>query len=797
MSLRGVNGLLLAATSIFALAAAAPTLAQTASPSPSAAAPKPAADAGDTLPVVVVTAQKRSENVQKVAVALTVVGADVMKQNNITSAEGLDEVVPSLEFKKGTANVNSTLSIRGIGTQSFSSGAEPSVSTVVDGVVYGRAGMAFQEFTDIDHIEVAGGPQGTLFGKNASAGAVSITTKAPSSVFGGDLSFGYYEGGEYRADGNISGPITDTIRYTLSGVYGDYRGNVFNYGTAKWTNGYNRTGLRGGIVDNVNSDLKITLRADWTHADDNCCADILGPYIPGGNTAFNNVLIPSIAPVKAYFGSKAINNNLTPGTLDSNGGVSGQIDYSLGNYTITSITGWRNWRNKQIRDGDYHDTCCNYLTTTDIDDRDFGALNYNQYSQEFRLASPTSDRFNYVVGAFLWYTDENDWFTRYVSECTATTLSADATTFKPCSTTPGVSTIVTADAPAHWNTKFYNQAIYGQSNYKFDDKLTLTTGLRVSHDRVQYDLGRQDVFPAGGAASYPGLGATFNYHEHAEATGITAKGGLEYQLHPDNMVYFTYSRGYKGPSLNDYYSEGAGNVGEIAPETSNAYEFGTKNQFFGRRLTLNADIFYEMFDNFQANSFVNLNGLTVVTLKNAGTVRSEGAELMFTWRATHDLLVSGGYTFDNARIVQYNCAPVSAIGLANYTTCILHDGHSLPFAPKNKVNINTSYDTPLAQVTPYSLRLTSTYTYTSQINYDIDQTPLAQQAGYGLWDAAAIFSTQDGKYTLGFYVKNITNQYYTTFITPSGNGIAAGSYTRLQVPRDAQRYTGLKLTANF
>jgi iron complex outermembrane receptor protein len=793
---RRVQGLLLAATSTFALAAAAPALAQTAasSPPPTPAAPATSAST-DALPTVVVTAQKRSENVQKVAVALTVVGADVMKQNGITNTEGLDEVVPSLEFKKGTANVNSTLSIRGVGTQSFSSGAEPSVSTVVDGVVYGRAGMAFQEFTDIDHIEVAGGPQGTLFGKNASAGAVSIVTRAPSSVFGGDASFGYYEGDEYRADGTVSGPITDNIRYILSGVYGDYRGNVFNTATDKWTNGYHRTGLRGGIVDNVNSNLKVTLRADWTHADDNCCADILGPYIPGGNTAFANVLIPSIAPVKAYFGSKEVDNNLTPQTLDSNGGVSAQIDYNLGDYTITSITAWRDWRNKQIRDGDYHATCCNYVTTTDINDEDFGALNYNQYSQEFRLTSPTTGRFNYVVGAFFWYTDENDWFDRYVTECSASTLPANATTYKPCSTTPGVSTIATGQAPALWNTEFYNQALYGQSNYKITDKLTLITGLRVSHDRVQYALDRTDEFPAVGPTSYPGLGATFSHAEHAIATGITAKGGLEYQVTPDNMAYFTYSRGYKGPSLNDYYSEGATNAGEIAPETSNAYEVGAKNQFFGRRLTFNADLFYEEFYNFQANNFVNLNGLTVVTLENAGTVSSRGGEAMLTWRATPDLLVSGGYTYDDAVIVAYNCP--ASLGAANVVSCKLVDGRPLPFAPKNKVNINTSYDVPAPSSLPFSLRLTSTYTYTSMINYDIAQTPLARQPGYGLWDAAALFSTRDGKYHLGFFVKNITNQYYTTFITPGGNGVSPGSYTRLQVPRDAQRYTGVKLTADF
>jgi iron complex outermembrane receptor protein len=782
MRATGVTLTLFAAVSTVAVSAAGSAWAQ--------AAPAPAAaPATASLGEVIVYAQKRSENVQKVPVAVTVVSSAIMKQNNITNAESLDEIVPSLEFKKGTANVNSTLSIRGIGTQSFSSGAEPSVSTVVDGVVYGRAGMAFQEFTDLDHIEVLGGPQGTLFGKNASAGVVSILTKAPTATFGGDVSVGYYDKGEYRADGNISGPITDDLRYALSAVYGDYTGNIYNLYTHKDTNGYRHVGVRGALVYDVTKDLKLTLRADWTHASDNCCADVLGNYVP--NAALSNILFPSIAPVTGYFGSKSVDDNLTGGTVDSNGGASAQIDYSLGDYTLTSITAWRDWRNKQIRDGDFHATCCQHVTSTDIDDQDYGALNYNQYSQEFRIASPNTGRFSYVVGAFFWYTRETDWFNRLVQQCTASTLPIDSTGFKACSTAPGASTIIHGSAPAHWVTQFYNQAVFGQTNYKVTDKISLITGLRLTHDRVEYDLSRISFAPAG----TPGIGGTFSHGEFADANGVSGKAGLEYQATRDNMVYFTYSRGYKGPSLNDFYSENVGNVGRISPESSNAYELGTKSQFFDRRLTFNADIFDEEFSNFQANSFVNLNGVTVVTLKNAGSVHSRGFEAMVNWRATSDLLINGGYTYDEAKIDRYTCP--ASIGAANLVTCQAHDGKPLPFAPKNKVNVNANYTVPLPASAPVDLHLTTTYTYTSLVNFDIDQTPLARQPGYGLWDAAALFSTKDGKYDFGVFVKNITNQYYTTFITPSGNGIAGGSYTRLQVPRDAERYVGVKLTANF
>jgi iron complex outermembrane receptor protein len=794
--------LALVAASTLALVGA-PALAQTTSPSSSATP----AQVGE----VIVTAQKRSENLQKVPVSVTVASQAELSQNNIGNTESLDEVIPSLTFKKGTANVNSTLSLRGIGTQSFSSGAEPSVSTVVDGVVFGRAGMAFQEFTDLDHIEVLAGPQGTLFGKNASAGAVNIVTRAPSATLTGDASVAYYGGGEIRADAYVSGPITDHVRASLALVYGDFKGNIYNVYDSRWTNGYRHAGLRGTVVWDITSDLTVTVRGDYVKADDNCCADVLGAYI-GGSSPFNNLLLPSIAPVTAYFGSKQVYDDLTPGTRDDNGGLSAQVDYHFDGYTLTSISGWRNWRNKQIRDGDFHAGCCTYANSIVVSDADYGELNYNQFSEELRIASPTDRKLQYVAGAFLWYTTENDWFNRLVNQCFASTLPVNSTGYAPCSTAPGVSTIGYDSGPANWNTKFSDEAAFGQATYAATNKLTLIAGLRFSHDRVQYALNRTRITSAGVPNAPSGIQPTFAYAEHAEDVGISAKGGAQYQLTDDTMLYATYSRGYKGPSLNDFYSEAIGNVGKISPETSNAYEAGAKSQFFDRRLTLNADLFWEDFYNFQANTFVLQGTTTFVTLGDAGHVRSRGFEMQTTWRATRDLTFDGGYTADEANIVAYNCAAAQTAETAtptvangqSLTKCLLHNGRRLPFAPKNKFNITANYKVPLNNA-PFNLGINSTYTYTSLINFDIDQSQLAQQPGYGLWDASAVVSSKDDRYKIAFIAKNLTNQYYTTFITPGGTGAAAGtlnpllpgSFTRLQIPRDAQRYFGVKLTASF
>jgi iron complex outermembrane receptor protein len=809
-----------ASLAILALSSA-PAWAQTA---PVQTAPANGSSATVQAPVgqapvgeVIVTAQRRSENLQKVPLAVTVATQQVLQDNNINNAQFLDEVIPSLTFKQGTANVNSTLSVRGIGTQSFSSGAEPSVSTVVDGVVYGRAGMAFQEFTDLDHIEVLGGPQGTLFGKNASAGVVNMVTRTPSAVFSGDISAAYYTGDEYRADFYVTGPITDQIRYGLSGVWGDYKGNIYNNFDDKWVDGYRRDGLRGELLDEVSSSLTVALRADFTSDKENCCADVLGNYIQG-QAPFPKILVPLIAPINPHFGNDQVDNNLTPGTLDYNVGASVTADYKLGGgYTVTSISAWREWRNKQIRDGDFTATCCEYANGVNYSDADYGALNYNQVSQEFRLTSPSSGRFQYVVGAFFWYTYENDWFNRIVDQCTATKLPADATGYKPCSTAPGVSTFTGETGPATWHTEFYNQALYGQSSYALTDQLKLITGLRFSHDVVKYDLTRTLYVngapqPTGVAGPDSGIQPTFAYAERAEKEGISAKGGLEYQLTADNMLYAIYSRGYKGPSMNDYYSENKINSGTIAPETSNAYEVGTKNQFLGHRLTVNADLFWEDFSNFQANTFIQNGATTTVTLGDAGNVRSRGFELNTSWRATEDLTLAGGYTYDDGYIVKYNCTAAEGVAssaptasnVANVTKCLAHNGEPLPFAPRNKFDVTANYNVPLPSSTPFNLRLNTTYTYSSTINFDLDQGELARQPGYGLWDVSATFSTKDNRFKLAFIGKNVLNQYYTSFITPATtvapgtlNPPLAGSYSRLQVPRDAQAYAGVKLTANF
>ena len=769
---------------------AVPATAQTAAPVPAPEVPStdatpPPAAAVQEPEEIIVTAQKRSESVQRVPVAVSVVGQALLKANNITNTEGLGQVVPALTFKRGTTNVNSTLAIRGVGTQSFASAAEPSVSAVVDGVVLGRSGMAFTEFTNIERIEVLRGPQGTLFGKNASAGAVSIITKAPTSTFQGDVSAAYYEGNERRANVDLSGPLGDKVGFAVSGIYAKYDGNSRNLFNGKRVNGYERYGFRGKLVLKPSETLTVTLIGDVVHAHDNCCADVLGTYIP--NAQLTNLFIPQLGFTPGPR-NRTVNNDFAPATRDTNAGVSGQIDLALGDYTLTSISAFRRWYNRQLRDGDFHSVFATHVASMDILQHDDGGLVFKQYSEELRLASPADRFLSFVVGGFLWHTREDDVFTRSVIQCTASTLPVDQTGFQPCAA--GASTFLNTAGTANFVTKFNNQALFGQATMNLTPSLRLLGGARYIHDSLSYDFARV-VLPATG----PGIGAPFSNNDRTTANGWSYKGGAQYDLARDVMAYVTYSRGYKGPAFNVFFNMAAANTPRIDPETSDAYEAGLKARLFDRKLTLNLAGFYEKFRNFQANSFVLVNGSVATSLTNAGTVRTSGFEIEGTFQPSPAFSLSGGYSYTNAKILSYFCP--ATLSAANLATCVAHNGQPLPFAPRDKFNLTANWRLPFGEALPVKVNLIPTVSYQSRTNFDIDQTPLARQPKYALLNATLTVATRDDRYSLSLIAKNLTDKFYTAFITPAGNGVAAGSYTRLQVPRDARRYIGVLGQINF
>ncbi len=748
---------LLASVALPALAL--PALAQAAEDS------APVATDSQQLEEVVVTAQRRAENLQKVPIAVTVVTGDAIEERQAFSTEQLVQLVPSLTFRKGTTNVNSSFNIRGIGTTSFSSGSEPAVSTVVDGVVFARSGQAFFDLFDVDRIEVLRGPQGTLFGKNASAGVVSIVTRRPSATPKGFVEASYFEGDEYRLRAGYSGPISDTLRGGLTGVYGKYDGSATNVYDGSKVNGYERFGLRGKLEWTPNEDLTVGLIADWVNSVENGSADAIGYATPG------DPIIAQEAPLVVGPSNKDINNDVAPVTKDSTWGYSGQVDYRLGDFTLTSITAWRGWGNTEIRDGDYTSVLGHKVGTSSS--RDFGVLDFHQLTQEVRLASPTGGFVDYVVGAFYYKTKQDNYFNRLNVGCTSTTLAGGV-----CA--PGSSTFATtSNGTANFTTELENYAVFGQANLNFTDKLKGIVGLRWSHDEISFDFARVSAFPTATAGVRPSFAAQGS----TTSSDYSGRIGLQYAFSDAVLGYANYARGYKGPAINVFFNMQAFDTIPLQPETSDAYELGLKSTLFDHRLVLNLAAFDTKFDGYQTTNFDTVAGTIVSRLVNAGQVSTKGLEADASARPIKNLTLTGGASYTDAKIVQFYCPPGSP------ASCSAVNGQPLG-AAKWKWSLAADYlvETPSL---PFDIGLNSSVSHQGPGRPNANNPVLGPAPeGYDLWDASVSLLDRADRYRLTFIAKNIGDDFYTNAKIPS-------TYIRQQVPRDAERYFGVTLRANF
>lgn len=730
---------------------------------------------------IIVTAQKRAQNLQDVPLAITVVSGAQLERANVNSAEQLFQRVPTLTFRKGNTNKDSALSIRGVGTISFASGVEPSVSTVIDGVVYARTGQQTSDFLDVERIEVLRGPQGSLFGKNASAGVINIVTRDPSDHFDGFAEASWYEGNEYRVRAGVSGPLAEGLKASLTGFYAQYDGNGVNVYNNHKINGYEHWGLRGKIVYEPSDKVKLTLIGDYSKNNDNGYADSIGLVFP---SAFNNaVFIPSLAPLTLDGKNKNIDNDLDPLTKDKNSGVSGQIDVDLGGATLTSITAYRHWYNYQQRDGDFRSDAPKYVNTGvatgDAQSHDHGDLKFDQFTQELRIASAHPQFLEYVAGLYFYKTKEVDWFNRTVKACTASTLPTVGG-LTPCA--PGSSTYVTLQGDANFTTKLTSYSGFGQATMNFTDKFRGIGGVRWTHDKVSFDFARTSSLPT----AFTGVNPAFSATGSTSADGWSGNAGLQYDVDKNIMSYVTYTHGYKGPAINVFFNMLARDTGPIAPEESNAYEMGFKTRLLDRRLTFNIAIFYAKYDNYQANFLDLVAGQVVTRLTNAGTVSTRGVEVDFNAAVTDRFSLNGGFSYTDAHINTFNCPTGAPVNCA-----VALNGKPLPFAPKYKGTVTADWRLPLG-LEAFNVDWNSTVSYQSRTQFDINQNPYAFQSPYAIWDMGLTLRTKDDKYSLSLIAKNLTDKQFVIQRIPNGT-----SFMRQITPRDAQRYFGVTGRVNF
>ena len=732
-----------------------------------------AADRGQ-LETVIITATKRVQPLQSTPIAVSVISGGTLEESNLNNLSTITAQIPTVNYRANASNKDSALFIRGVGTISTSPGVEPTVSTVLDGVVTARAGQATLDLVEVDRIEILRGPQGTLFGKNASAGVINIITKAPSKKTEGYLDLAYYQGGETRLRGGISGELSkDVARASLSLMSAKFDGNVTNVFDNSTVNGYDRQGVRARVDLTPSKDLKISLIADHSKATDTTPTGV--PYSTNVTTfptlvvTANPLYAAAVSPVIPSPENRKINSNMKTRVQDINEGVSAQIDYSLPGFQLTSITAYRSWTNTQFQDQDRLSSLSRSFAQT----ADRGDLDFHQTTQELRIASTGRQFFDYVAGVFYFDGKNDEQYRRDVTRCPTSPAAALPSGILPCT----AATTVADNGVATYGVRAKSKAIFGEGTFNFSPQLRAIAGLRYTADDLSYYHGR-----VASNTGVPGVGAT-----RATVTGATTENALsgrfgpQFEISKDMMVYATYSRGYKGPAYNVFFNMSPTQDNVLAPEKSKSFELGFKSELMDRRVRLNVAAFDTQYDGYQANVPDLVNGAIVTRLINAGKVSTQGVELDLTARITPQLTVNAALANIIARVKEFKC-PVGAAA-----SCDIN-GRALPFAPDWKGSLRVKYLQPLSG--GLTLDLGADASWQSKTNFDLSQQPDSFQKSYSIINASIALQSTNG-WRLALVGKNLADESYATFIQSSGSNI------NRYVPRDDKRYFGVSLRYDF
>ena len=813
--------LLMTGAALGALFATAPALAQEPQAAPAAAK----ADDG-TPDEIIVTAQKRSERLQDVPIAVSVITGDQIARAGVLNLENAQYLVPSLNFRKSGTTLNQSLFLRGVGTSTFSIAGEPSITTVVDGVVYQRSGEAFSDLIDIDRIEVLRGPQGTLFGKNSSAGVINIVTKRPGNELAGYGDFGYFfdNGTEYRARGAIDLPIvSDKLALRLTSAYTNYDGNIFNTVTNRRVNGYEHFGIRGIVVAKPIDDLTLTIIGDYHTNTDNCCGEVIGtagtsPATPIATStpaqrldfANYNAIFGGVLPTPRGDQTRALAQNLVTSTLEDGWGISIQADVDLKGGTLTSVSSYRVWDNNEIRDGDFLPQAFVGGGLNQL--HDVGPQRTDTITQELRIASEKGKLIDYVVGGFYSRAYSERVFSRSDIVCTSTPLP---TVLTPC-TTPGL-TVTRPFGSAFFGSTFQNAAVFGQATLNLTRNFRLIGGARYTYDALSVFHSRQTPLTGPGISPNFDQGVFVRYQQllaagtpatqavtlspaasngipfTASTTADNVSGRVGFIYEPSRAVtaYFTYSRGYKGPAYNVFFNLTGTGTNVIAPETSNSFEVGLKNSLFDGKLIINIAGYFAEYQNFQANNPDSIDGVVVTRFTNAGDVSTRGVEIDALYRPTRDLSFNGGFAYTDARVDRFN-APLNQNGTRAAT---ILPGTPLAYAPLVKANLGVNYRWRTRGPVDVEFGAQGSYQSSQLSQFDASDAIRAATTirAYSLLDLQAAIVDSKDKFRLTFIAKNVADESFAAAVTSGG---PFGSF-RYLIPREANRYFGVQGRVNF
>lgn len=667
---------------------------------PAIAQDSPADEAG--IGEIIVTAQRREENLQDVPISVSAFGAEQIAKIGINDVSRLEGLVPGFTF--GRSGVDARPAIRGVRTESVDVNADTTIGFFIDGIYQSRSSQGALGFIDLERVEVQRGPQGTLYGRNTFGGNISVVTAAPSTegfMGGADITFGSYN--QVRVTGFMNAPLGDTVAVRLAGGYEMSDGFVENINPAGGNlfdddNSYFRAAIKFEPSDALTATFKFDYASRGGNGGSAFGYKLVGSYfyVPTNTQLFNAtpvilntrggnrdgvidapLTIDAGVPLFAAGNPYLIDNDYQ-GSLDlKNYSGTANIAYDFGAVTFRSITGYSDFKTTRTQDNDFSG---NQIGV------DYQFTSAETFSQELQLLSNGSGPLEYVIGAYYFKDKLNGTF-----------ISQQF---------PQIIRNVTPNITRPTGSGFYQQlqaetrslAFYGQASYSLSEQLKLTGGIRWTRDNKDFRFANANaVLPLvggttidataitlatgpipessfgvmGGATNctyvtiplpQPGFqclaanttifnGATFNT---ATFEKVTWRVGLDYQATDDNLLYVSASTGFSSGGFNGSQAAAALGRQTFAPQTVTAFEIGSKNRFADNTIQLNISAFYNRYSNLQEQRQIPVGNTTLSIIENSGRARSYGVEFEAIWRPVDALTINASFAYLNARYTQYD-----------------------------------------------------------------------------------------------------------------------------------------------
>jgi iron complex outermembrane receptor protein len=762
------------------------------------------------LESVVVTANKRAQNLQDVPASITVLNDAVLQRANVRDLEDVPALSPALTLSYGSQPGNFSINMRGIGTFSLGIGVEADVAVIVDDVPLGMQAGAFKDLADVGRIEVLKGPQSTLFGKSSIAGAINITTKPIGGVWKTNATTYVTNDQEWRAGVSTGGSVSDTLRLRIAASKTSFDGTLNNLTTGKKLNGSKGDNISGKLEWQPLEQLTLTLTPHYNRTEKFCCSNAFTSMSPGALYRNAPQLPPSVvlSGINISPDNRDVRNDYPTGGKFHDAGTGVKLDWAfddnsaLKGHTLSSISSYSKYHMDDYQDND----------NTDVDILPFlllpngqptgmhgglyqyGFFDVKSTTQEFRLTSPDKGTVRYVAG--LWY--GKNALTRELTKA------------------PLIQAYGTAYGADAWNI---SKAIYGQGSWDFRSNTSLIAGARYNDEDTGYNFRRYTVPPQVTAL-------TEFYTKADNDKSSTYKLGLEHRLNKDAMVYAMASTGHKGKAydLTSGFTSATAKLPAVAPETATSYELGWKQSLWDNRAMFSVALFRTNFRHFQqSSSFFDDDGTFRTGLNSIGGLRTQGLEVEGNVRVTRALQLNGSFAYTEATIQEFENGPcynvVNAAGTGStpgpgcaqnpkYNNTFVQNlaGKTLPNAPKVKVNLGGQYDLLLPSY-GFNGFLAGSTRYQSRTQFSLNQDPNTIQGAYAITNVSFGIKDKQDRYKLTLLVNNLFDKRYATGLN---NAIANGTWspkapntpravntTEWMPPRDFQRYFGARLDVTF